>query len=166
MKLKRIYNRPEGWEKQHNRRKPDGTLPEPGKPEGAVLNVPPFDHVEIIHTGTSAEQNFSSGLVGAALAEGWMSIGQGKLTLHAKPEDLAYDILRSPGRYCCHCKEKLQDDATGELARAHVALAHAGKASPHASNPAGYEMVNGYECKLDPKLHKKYAAKPIGASHG
>jgi len=166
MKIKRIYDRPEGWEKRHNTWKEDGTLVDPNRPEGVVINVPPFDHIQVIDTGASPEQNFSTGLVAAALGEGWIGIDQGKLTLHAKPDDLVYDVLRTPGRYCCHCKAKLQDDATGEMARAHVGLLHHGMLSPDAQNPAGYEMLNHYECRLDPKLHKKYAAKPIGASRG
>jgi hypothetical protein len=103
-----------------------------------------FDHIECLRAGS--KQKFSGGLVEAAVAEGWMTLGQGQVVLHCQPADLSYRIVRIPGRYCCHCGEKLPDDATGELARAHVAAQHAGVRSPDPENPSGYSMLNAYEC--------------------
>jgi YgiT-type zinc finger domain-containing protein len=118
-----------------------------------------LDYVSLAHTGVSPEQNFSAGLMAAAIAEGWCSISKRKLILHVEPQDLIYTILRLPGRYCCHCGEKLPDDATGELARAHVAITHIGKPSPDNQNPGGYLMTNAYECVLDRTQHKKFRVK-------
>lgn len=70
-----------------------GTL-EMGENESAKL-----DHIEVKHTGTQEQQNFSDTLVMHALREGWMSIAGGVLTLHAQPEDLRYTITRVPGKY-------------------------------------------------------------------
>lgn len=116
-----------------------------------------FDHITCLRAGP--KQRFSGGLVEAAVAEGWMTVGQGKVVIHCAlpaptgesfhPADLTYRIVRIPGRYCCHCGEKLPDDATGELARAHVAREHAGQRSPDRENPSGYGMVNAYECERD-----------------
>lgn len=58
-----------------------------------------LDYVEIQHTGTTPNQNFSDTLVLAGLREGWLSIADGVLTLRGKPEDLTYKILRTPGKY-------------------------------------------------------------------
>jgi len=166
VRLKRIYARPEGWVKEYNTKDEDGLLVDPGRPEGAILNVPPFDHIEVEHTGSAPEQNFSTRQVARGLSEGWISIGKGKLILHAKPEDLVYDILRAPGRYCLHCGEKLEDDIAGALARVHVATRHVGAKSPDPATPSGYVWLTFYECRLDAKQQKRFAAKPLGGPRG
>ena len=125
---------------------------------------PKLSHIELRHTGTHAEQNFSRRLVEAAAAEGWVTISRGKLILHAKPEDLNYTILRSPGTYCCHCGEKLSSDPAGVEARAHIAAKHKGVDSPDAANPAGYRVTHAYECALDTAQHAKFKAKRLGAA--
>lgn len=58
-----------------------------------------LDHIEVKHTGTTPQQNFSDTLVLNGLREGWLSIKGGVLTLHAQPEDLHYTIQRVPGKY-------------------------------------------------------------------
>lgn len=134
--------------------------------DGVIVDmIPPLKNVVIIHTGTHAEQNFSGGLVDAAISEGWMTITKGKIILHAQRQDgvdvdLNYTINRMPGRYCCHCGEKLPDDATGELARAHVKERHIGP-SPDPENPAGYSMLNHYACTLDLKQHEWFRAATL-----
>jgi len=164
MLLKRIYDKPKGWERKANVRGADGKLADPTKPEGACLNTPPLAHLEIKHTGTSPEQNFSDRLIAAGLAEGFISLAKGKLTLHGKPEDLNYTVKRLPGYYCCHCGASLPDAgrmvAPGVTAgMQHVAEAHAGKKSPDESNPAGYRRINAFECALDSKQHEKFRLK-------
>jgi len=161
MYLKRHYNRPDGWEKQINVKAADGTLLDPKRPEGVCLNPPPLSHVAVLHTGWTKQQNFSGGLVQAALSEKWMTIGKGQITLHVQPEDLVYTIVRVPGRYCCHCKEKLVDDTSGQMARAHVASAHEGDVSPDTQHPAGYVMLNHYECELAQEQHDKWRVKSV-----
>jgi len=118
--------------------------------------------VAVIHTGTHEGQNFAPRYVERAVSEGWMSLSRGTLTIHAAGADLVYKIVRGPGRWCCHCGEKLPDDdhPKGELARQHVAEKHAGKKSPDPSNPAGYVLVSGEQCTGDAATHKKYKAKP------
>jgi len=164
MLLKRIYKKPPGWTAKRNVRDGDGKLKDPSRPEGELLNPTPIEHFEVRHTGTHPEQNFSTGMVDAGLAEGWMAIAQGKLTLRAKPEDLVYAIKRGPGHYCCHCGEKLPDAAAFVAPKItagmqHVAAVHAGKKSPDEGNPAGYLRLNHYECVLAPEQHKKFQAR-------
>ncbi len=124
--------------------------------------APKLAHIECRHSGTHAAQNFSRRLVEAAVSEGWMTLSRGKLTLHAKPEDLTYTIKRGPGHYCCHCGEKLESDATGAGARTHIAEKHAGSESPDKQWPHGYAVLNAYECVLNPAQHAKFRAYPIG----
>lgn len=154
MLIKRHYSFPEGWEPKRDER-------------GELLNPPPISHMEVKHTGASAEQHFSTTLVEAGVSQGFISAGKGRLVLHAKPEDLHYTVKRGPGHYCCHCGESLPDAAAfvspGVTAgMQHVAAMHPGKASPDAGNPAGYERLHHYDCVLDKALHEKYRVKPGG----
>lgn len=114
-----------------------------------------LDHIQVIHTGVDAEQHFSKRMVDKGVAEGWITLGGGKLTLHAKPEDLEYTILRPPGRWCVHCGVKLEDDQSGEAARAHVAAHHAGVASPDPRYPAGYAYPTHYKVTLRADQHSR-----------
>lgn len=123
MLLKRHYDTPVGWIKQVDER-------------GTCLNPPPLSHLEVKHTGAAREQHFSVDLVAAGLAEGWMSIRDGVLTLHAQPEPLRYQILRVPGKY------------------------------PSTTEPCGYEVIHYYDCILDYAQHATYNARAKGVLHG
>ena len=137
MNMHRVYERPEG------------------RREGKVLLG-----VEVIDTGTHAEQRFSPELVAKAIQQGWMTMEADVLTLKAyQQEDLHYKVLRRPGRYCLHCKAALpgvQEDYSGAAAREHVATEHPGEPSPSKEWPTGYEVLNYFECVLDAKQHAKY----------
>lgn len=134
--------------------------------EGNLLSPASLASVEVFHAGVNPEQHFSSGLIDAGVLEGWISLGQGKITLHTKPENLVYAMKRTPGRYCCHCNEKLPDDATGEAARSHVKLFHPGETSPDPQNPSGYCMLNHYQCVLDASQHDKWKVAQDSFSAG
>ncbi len=156
MLLKRYFNKPEGCEPRRDTR-------------GRLVNPPPLDRIEVLHTGVSADQHISTRVVDAGLAEGWISIGQGKLTLHAKPEALVFTIKRLPGYYCCHCGaaladagQVLADGSTKGLA--HVREEHPNATSPDPGNPSGYERINHYDLVLDAKQHKRYKADPKQAA--
>jgi hypothetical protein len=99
--------------------------------------TPKLDYIEIEHTGSTPEQNFSVDLVATALLEGWMSIKDGKLMLHGKTKDLkplelVYTIKRTPGKHSIP-KNKPTDP--------------------------GYEVLHCYECVLDAAQHETYQAK-------
>lgn len=144
MELKRYYKIPEGWEPLRD-------------DYGRVLNPPPLDYVEVHHTGWTARQNFSTRLVNTGAREGWITIASGQLILNTRPEELVYVVMRGPGRYCCHCKERLEDDALGEQARAHVGQLHKGVLSPDPENPSGYCVLNYYECVLNAEQHARWS---------
>ena len=160
MLLKRHYRKPQAWQPDRNVRDANGKLKAPTRPENELLNQPPIDHFTVVHTGTHAEQNFSTRMIERGVAEGWATVGEGKLTLKCDPEALVYAIKRGPGFYCCHCARRLEDASSSA---AHVAAEHEGKKSPDASNPAGYSRINQYECVLAPQLHAKHR---VGAPKG
>lgn len=142
-------------------------LGEPGNPR--------VTGVELRHTGMHAEQNFSARLVFQAIAEGWMTLAGDLLLLKTATATLRYAIKRSPGYYCCHdgsripisdvAQQERLRTGIGRLAaaeaRAYLAeRGFAGKASPDAGNPAGYQVLEHYECVLDAAQHAKYKAVP------
>jgi hypothetical protein len=131
--------------------------------------------VELRHTGIKPEQNFSVRLVSQGLAEGWLELGDGTITLHTDVAPLRYTVRRAPGYYCCHDGKRIpiSDMAQQERlrtgigrlaaleARAYLATqGFAGKPSPDAANPAGYQVLEHYECVLDAAQHAKWKAKP------
>jgi hypothetical protein len=131
--------------------------------------------VELRHTGIHAEQNFSTRLVSQALAEGWMEVAGDTILLHTDVGPLRYSVKRAPGYYCCHdgkripISEMAQHErlrsGIGRLAaaeaRAYLATqGFAGKASPDPAHPAGYLVLEHYECVLDAAQHAKHKAKP------
>jgi hypothetical protein len=82
-----------------------------------------------------------------AVVEGWMSLADGHIVLkveRGEASPIVYRIVSPPGFYCCHCEKALDD---GSAARAHVAAAHEGQASPDPDNPAGYRRDNFYRCE-------------------
>lgn len=120
-------------------------------PNGDVITEqiePPVRCVRVLHA--SGRQRFSPRLVETATAQGWMEERDGRIVITTEAGPVSYRIERMPGRYCCHCGEKLPDDddtgLPGGLARAHVAAKHAGKKSPDKDNPAGYLCIRYYDC--------------------
>lgn len=160
MLLKRIYSKPAGWKPIRRYTDVEGKLLPPNHPEyGRCLNTPPVSHVEVKHTGTHREQNFSTRLIEQGVREGWIRIEKDKLTMKAMPEDLVYTIKTTPGHYCLHCGKRLESDPAGQQARAHVEVEHPDAKSPMADNPAGYARVNAFLCVLDEAQHRKYMKK-------
>lgn len=127
---------------------------------------PELDYLSLANTGTTPDQNFSVKLVTDMLGAGLMEIHDDELILRVHPEDLHYTIKRTPGRYCLHCGEKLQDDQSGQMARLHIAMKHAGVESPDPDNPAGYIALNHFECVLNAEQHEKFRVRePARAPH-
>lgn len=112
------------------------------------LKAPVVSGIEIKRMCASGKQKFTEKLVKQGIEERWLSKNETTITIHDQGGDVVFNILRAPGRYCCHCSEKLQDDATGEAARAHVATEHPGETSPDPYNPSGYELISYYDCEL------------------
>ena len=124
------------------------------------IPVPRVDYLSLGDTGTTPEQRFTPAFVTEGLNAGWIELAGDEIILRAYPEDMRYQVARQPGRYCLHCGEKLADDAIGEMARLHIAQKHNGVASPDPNTPAGYVMLNYFECVLNAEQHEKYKAKP------
>lgn len=134
-----------------------------GQVSETIVPLPLISGVEVLHTGVRAEQNFSTSLITEFIKLGIAEINNDELVLHTSSDDLKYTILRSPGRWCLHCKEKLTDDATGEMARLHIAMKHNGVPSPVESEPSGYVWLTYFECVLDEGQHAEYK---VGAYNG
>lgn len=117
---------------------------------------PKLEGLRVAHTGFSAGQNFSTPFVTEMIQLGIANLQEDRLTLYAEPEDLHYTVLRTPGRWCLHCGEKLPDDINGEMARLHMATRHAGVPSPDESSPAGYVWLTYFECVLDSNQHETF----------
>jgi hypothetical protein len=104
--------------------------------------------VKVLRAGR--KQKFTPQLIERGIMEGWLALGGGRITLtgHDGAQHV-WRIVRSPGRYCCHCGERLGDNADNmelaRLAQAHVAAKHAGVASPDPENPSGYLCTHAYK---------------------
>ena len=96
--------------------------------------------VRVLRAGR--KQKFSPELLAQGASQGWLEMANGKITLKGANETVVYRLVRTPGYYCSHCGEPMPD---GKAAAAHVAAAHAGKASPDPENPAGYMKTNAYK---------------------
>ena len=113
------------------------------------IKSPVVSGIRIKRISADGKQKFPTKLVKQGQDERWLSVVRGTIVIHDKGGDAVFKVLAIPGRYCCHCGEKLTDDPTGEAARKHVAEKHAGKISPDPENPSGYAMQNYYDCELE-----------------
>lgn len=102
---------------------------------------PVVSGVKVLRAGKA--QNFSPSFIEGGAAEGWLSMAQGRITIHGADGDIVYVIARAPGMYCAHCEQKL--DGAGE-AKTHIDSRHGGDKSPDPLNPAGYRVDNFYAC--------------------
>jgi len=108
-----------------------------------VFNGGKLDH--LIVKRTSKQQNFSQKIINEFLADGVLTMGNGQLVLAASPANLTYNIIRTPGYYCCFDDKKLADEAA---CKQYIAENFKGKTSPDANNPVGYRKDNFYACEL------------------
>ena len=90
-------------------------------------------------------QKFTQRTLDKGFAEGWLSIGDGKITIKSSPSDVVYKIVAKPGLYCCFDNEPLDDEKS---AREYVNQQYAAQESPDRNNPAGYRKDKFYLCEL------------------
>ncbi|SET44519.1 hypothetical protein SAMN05216326_12737 [Nitrosomonas marina] len=76
---------------------------------------------------------------------GLLSIGKGVVTIHAQGGDVNFNIISSPGYYCCFDGKRMAGE---QAAKAYVADNFAGQTSPDPQNPAGYRRDSFYLCEL------------------
>lgn len=93
----------------------------------------------------SGKQNFTQKFIGNATRDGYMSMSQGNIIIHAEDSDLTYKILRTPGYFCCHDNKPLGSQEEG---RDYVKENFDGVESPDTNNPLGYRKDNFYACEL------------------
>lgn len=121
--------------------------------------VPPVKAVKVL--SAPDRQNFSTRMVVQGTDAGWMTLAldgerASQIIIKTDKGDLVYNVLRGPGRYCCHCGDKLPDDdftnqhAPGAAAKQHVADVHGDAPSPNQDEPSGYECLRYYECERAP----------------
>jgi len=103
---------------------------------------PVLDHVKVL--SSSKVQKFTPNFINKAVEENLVTLGKGQIKLHTKPE-LTYNIVTSPGYYCCHDNKKCGGEKD---AAQYVAERFKGKSSPDKNNPAGYRKDNFYTCEL------------------
>lgn len=120
-------------------------------------------HMAVIHTGASADQNFSQRLVAHGLAEGWLTRDGDHLLLKTEGEPLRYRIKREPGYYCRSTGERIDISvaAVAQLFAGHglLSAAEANAWLVSRGKPAGdYEATWAYECELDAEQHARYRA--------
>lgn len=131
--------------------------------DGSVTDPTPIG-VEVLNLGATPHWHPSPDLVAMGVNQGWIVINdkQTVLTIRTDAVHVHYKILRGPGYYCCHCKEKLPGTpGTADLLLnrqrlAHVAEQHPGKTSPDPENPGGYEGISYYDCvEKNPRVKAK-----------
>lgn len=125
MYLKRLY-----------KLRDDGELVRDEKGEPTVIGV------RVLTETKNGVQKFTPNLVEGGAAEGWLSVANGKITIHGENGDCVYAIKRPPGYYCCHCQKKLSDGA----GQPHVTANHKDVVSLDRRNPSGYRKDNFYYC--------------------
>lgn len=108
-----------------------------------VRQIPPVAGVEIQQA--SKHQKFTPHIVEEGTYQGWITMADGQIIVDGENGRLVYDIVRTPGVYCCHCGSKM--GGGNRVAQAHVNNRHSGEESPDPENPAGYEQINYYDCE-------------------
>lgn len=102
-------------------------------------DLPDIEYIEIKHCGD--KQNLNQRFIDRGIAEGWLSIGEGRISIKTDGEPLVFNIERVPGRYSCYDGCKLNGEAE---AKAHVAAQDGD--SPDPAHPAGYCHQLYYQC--------------------
>ncbi len=101
--------------------------------------LPAIAYIEVKHCGD--KQNLNQGWVEKGIAEGWLAIGDGKISIRTDGEPLVFLIRRGPGHYSCYDGRKLNGEAD---AKAHAATQKRKSLDP--AHPAGYRYQAYYEC--------------------
>ncbi len=102
-------------------------------------DLPKVAHIEVKHCGDA--QNLNQGWVEKGIAEGWLAIADGKISIRTDDDPLVFDIKRGPGHYSCYDGRKLNGEAD---AKAHVQTQEG--ESPDPQHPAGYVKQAYYQC--------------------
>ena len=126
-------------------------------------NPTTVSHIKVLEEPRNGTWNVSPRLMNGGLAEGWLSVGGGVITLKTaeREPDVQYKITREPGHYCVYCGERLGNSKEGAV---HVlkhkdeklaTLTEAGKLPENCTpqmidqinNPAGWGKFNHFVCE-------------------
>lgn len=119
------------------------------------IEKPQVSHIEVL--SASREWKVSDSVIEKGVREGWLTLGDGRVTLKTGAADVVYRIMRLPGHYCCFCEEKIEDDGRGTQARKHIVM-HT-LPSPDANNPSGWRKDNFYFCVLESGIEPKTSGR-------
>lgn len=135
------------------RKRADRSGPEPARNADGKPETPwPLAGVDI--EGDPPERHhFPVDMVTKAVGEGWISLNQGRLTIHTLDGDVIYRIDRTPGAYCCHCGQRIGDGPAATSREADRRRTHTDECCDGADHPAewpgGYEVINYFDCTLE-----------------
>jgi len=119
---------------------------DPNGPSKAVIGV------EILNA--KGPHNFSQRFLDGGAAEGWLSLGKGKIIIEGSNGSAIFKIVTTPGYFCCHCGEKLSGGSDGAVQRLHLIEKHSdkdghAKPSPDPGNPSGWRLDLFYATELE-----------------
>lgn len=127
----------------------------------------PVTHVEVVHTGKSEDQVWSSKQVAEWVEHGWATLADDTITLRTAEHqpDLVYTITRSPGYYCANSGERipLSDLALSQFMTKTVATIAPREAAAwlvaHGKQADDYTATRNYHCVLRADLHAQFSVK-------
>lgn len=126
--------------------------------------TPRVTHVEVIHTGLTADQNFDDGMIDKAVLEGWASLSADTLTLKTDGEPLVYAVKRAPGYFCKSTGERIpvSDKAWYSFRYGHDSTLSRAEAlswlAAHGKAENDYDIAVAYHCELSAGQHAKFRA--------
>lgn len=134
------------------------------KTRGELTEMPMITHVEVMHTGTSPEQNFDDGMIDRAVIDGWATLSADRLQLKTDGEPLRYTVTRAPGYFCKSTGEAIPMSAkawarfrySGDSALSQPEARAWLKANDKADND--YDIAVAYHCVLDADQHERFRA--------
>ncbi len=114
-------------------------------PKSLKTKFPIITHVDVQQHG--AKWRPSTRIVERGQAEGWLRRDGDVLTINTGEgvPDIKYRIVVPPGRYCCHCGEKMQNALQ---ALGHIKAEHGKAKSPSKQHPVGYALHHFYMTEL------------------
>lgn len=128
----------------------------------SVASIAPT-HMLVKHTGADREQKFSHRMVEQGLVDGWLQLDGNTLTISGDPQDLVYEVQRTPGYYAKSTGDAIPISPTAWARMLATGLgdlsAQEAKAwlVSHGLTHDDYEVTHAYECVLAAEQHEQFA---------
>lgn len=86
----------------------------------------PVSHIQVLGESRNGRWHVGQRTIDKGLAEGWLTVGGGKLTLKTADgePDVQYEIVQPPGYYCVYCGVAVGSTKRGLQ---HIVEVHAGE---------------------------------------